>query len=261
MDNNTITPNEPVIPTPTPAPGPTMPQPEQQPPVGQAVVSNPGMPALPADNSAKRSALIETVVLIVVCIIAAVAIVFAVIFFIQKDEAETNVQGKIDAEVAIAVEAQKTIDESNFAEREKLPNSEFVGPSDYGSLSFMYPKTWSIYVAKDASKGGDFEAYFNPIQVNTTSENTINSLRVYIYDRPIDQVRTNYDALVRSGKLTSSVYTVGDITGTKYEGAFNNNITGIALMIKINDKTAVIRTDAEIFRKDFEALITTIRKN
>ncbi|MFV0485159.1 MAG: hypothetical protein ACK5MU_02960 [Candidatus Saccharimonadales bacterium] len=260
MDNNTTTPNEPVIPTPAPAQGPSMPQPEQ-PPVGQPLVSSPGMPALPADAKAKKSALIETIVLIVVCLIAAAAIVFAVVFFIQKNEAETNIEGKINAEVALAVEEQRSIDESNFAEREKLPNSEFVGPSDYGSLSFMYPKTWSIYVAKDASNGGDFEAYFNPIQVNPASENTINALRVYIYDRPIDQVRTTYDSLVKSGKLTSSVYTVGDITGTKYEGAFNNNITGIALMIKINDKTAVIRTDAEIFRTDFEALIATIRKN
>lgn len=208
-----------------------------------------------------RASLIETIVLIVVCIIAAAAIVFAVIFFLQYDESKTNVDGKINAAVATAVEEQKSIDESNFAEREKLPNSEFVGPSDYGSLSFMYPKTWSIYVSRDASNGGDFEAYFNPIQVNQISESTINALRVYIYDRPIDQVRTQYDSLVRNGSLTSSVYTVGDITGTKYEGAFSPNITGIALMIKINDKTAIIRTDAEIFRKDFETLITTIRKS
>jgi hypothetical protein len=219
------------------------------------------MPILPADKKPSHGTIIETIVLIAVCLVAAVAIVLAVVFYLQWDEAQTNVDGKVDAAVATAAEEQKSIDEANFAEREKLPNNEFVGPSDYGSLSFMYPKTWSIYVAKDASTGGDFEAYFNPVQVNPISEKTINALRVYIYDRPIDQVRTQYDALVRNGSLTSSVYTVGDITGTKYEGAFSQDITGIAVMIKINDKTAVIRTDAEIFRKDFETLISTIRKN
>jgi hypothetical protein len=231
-----------------------MPQP------GEPVVSTPLTPTPPKEKSS-RGTLIETIVLIAVCIVAATAIVFAVVFYLQWNDSKTNVQGQIDSAVATATEEQRAISEANFAEREKLPNLEFVGPADYGSLSFMYPRTWSVFVNRDASTGGDFEAYFNPIQVNPLGENTINALRVYIFDRPIDQVRAQYDALVRNGDLTSSVYTVGNITGTKYEGAFNPNITGIALMIKINDKTAIIRTDAEIFRRDFETLISTIRTN
>ena len=214
-----------------------------------------------AENKTKmnRASLIETIVLVIVCLLAAAGIICSVVFFLQWNEAETNLEGKINMAVAEAKEEQKTLDEANFAEREKLPNTEFVGPSDYGSLSFMYPKTWSVYVAKDASNGGDFEAYFNPVQVEPVSNQTINALRLTIYDRPIDQVRTQYDSLVKSGKLESRVYQSGDVSGTLYSGQISNYIDGILLMIKINDKTAILQTDSQNFKEDFEALIATIR--
>ena len=253
MDNNIITPFNQQSPiSPATPPDPSMPQP------GQPVAA---IPQIPVDKKMNRGTIIETIILIAVCLVAAAAIVFAVIFFLRWNEAESNIDGKISAAVASAVEEQRAADEANFAEREKLPNLEFVGPADYGSVSFMYPRTWSIFVNRDASDGGDFEAFFNPVQVNPVSENTINALRFSILNRPIDQVHAQYDALVRNGDLTSRVYTVGGITGTLYEGAFNPFITGIALVMKINDKTAIIRTDAEIFRQDFTKLITTIRAN
>lgn len=239
---------------------PVMPSVGGSPQLGNVPVGNGAMGAQnKASKKAMKSSLIETIVLVVVCLIAAAGVICAVVFFLQWREAETNVQGQIDISVAEAVGAQKSLDEANFAEREKLPNTEFVGPSDYGSLSFMYPKTWSVYVAKDASNGGDYEAYFNPVQVEPVSDETINALRVMIYDRPIDQVKTQYESLVKNGKLSSSVYQVGDITGTLYSGQITNYVTGILLMIKINDKTAIIQTDSMNFKSDFESLIATIR--
>ena len=225
----------------------------------QIASSSPELSAPERKQKMTKGTLIETIVLVVVCLIAAAGIICAVVFFLKWDESETNIQGQIDMAVAEAKDEQKTMDEVNFAEREKLPNTEFVGPSDYGSLSFMYPKTWSVYVAKDASNGGDFEAYLNPVQVEPVSNTTINALRVVIYDRPIDQVRTQYDASVKNGKLTSEVYQVGDVTGTLYTGQITTYISGIMLMIKINDKTAIIQTDSQNFKSDFEALIATIR--
>lgn len=224
-----------------------------------AVEAAPSSVPLPPKKS--NATLIETIILVVVSLIAVTAIVFAVMYYTRWDEAQTNLDGKIAAAEAIAREEQQSIDEANFAEREKQPNLQFTGPSDYGSLSFMYPRTWSVYVAKDASKSGDFEAYFNPVQVNAVGSSTINALRMIIYDRSIENVRTSYDNLVKSGKLTTKVFSVGDKTGDWYEGAFNNDITGAMVMFKINDKTAVIRTDANIFRSDFDALVQTITFN
>ena len=221
----------------------------------------PGVATSPVVGEKKRGALVEIVILVGVSLVAVAGIAFAVYFYLQWDEVRTNVDGRIAEETAIAREDERRIAEDVFAEREKRPFLEFAGPSDYGTLSFMYPRTWSVFVEKDARNGGDFVAYFNPVQVNPVGQATINALRLTIHDRPIETVRTTYDNLVRSGKLTMSVFRVGDRTGDRYDGAFNNDIVGSMVMLKINDKTAILRTDAEIFRDDFEVLIQTIRFN
>jgi len=209
----------------------------------------------------KKNSIVEIIILVVVSLVAVIAIGFATYFYLQWGEAQTNIDGKIAEAEAIAREDQQRIAEENFAEREKEPNRVFTGPADYGSLSFMFPRTWSVYVAKDASRGGDFEAFFNPGQVNAVAADTINALRMSIINRPIDTVRTTYDGLVKSGKLSQSVFQMGSITGDRYEGEFSTNITGIMIMFKVNDKTAILRTDAMIFSSDFERLIETVTIN
>ena len=226
---------------------------------GGATANRPAVPVLPKQKG--RGSVAEAILLVIVCLVAVAAIIFAVYFYLQWNEAQMNVDGKIAAAEAVAREDQQTIDEANFAEREKQPNLEFVGPGDYGSLSFRYPRTWSVYVAKDASGGGDFEAYFNPGQVNEVSETSINALRLTIYNRRIEEVRTSYDSLVSAGNLTMSVFSVGDITGDRFEGAFNEDIVGSMVMFKINDKTVVLRADAGVFKSDFNALIATMKHN
>jgi hypothetical protein len=206
----------------------------------------------------KRSSVAEIVILVVVSLIAVTAIGLAVYFYVQWREAQTNIDGKVAEAVEIARGDERRMADEFWAEEIKKPFLEFTGPADYGSLSFMFPRTWSVYVAKDASRGGDFEAYFNPGQVNAVGAETINALRMTIINRPIDSVRTTYDNLVKSGKLSQSVFQMGSITGDRYEGEFSTNITGMMIMLKINDKTAILRTDAMIFKGDFERLIETV---
>ena len=248
MSQNNVAPaggvNQPMMPTVDPA-------------AQMGVNPNPKL-GLKSDN---KKSIIDIIILVAVSLVAVAGIICSVLFYMQWDEAQADIDGKISAAEAAARAEQQDIDEKNFAEREKQPNLQFTGPADYGSLSFMYPRTWSVYVGKDANNGGDFEAYLHPSQVSPVSAKTINALRVTIYDRPIEQVRKTYDALVKSGKLTMNVFQVGDITGDRYDGAFSNDITGSMVMIKINDKTAILRTDAEQFRTDFETLIATIRLN
>ena len=233
----------------------------------------PQVPTSPAFTTAPTLAqaqkpknnLLEIAILISISLIAAISIGLLVWVYTQWQDVQTDVDGRINIAVAEAVDEQRTIDEANFAAREKLPNLEFTGPDDYGRLSFLYPRTWSVFVTKDAGKGGDYEAYFNPGLVPPTSASPTNrfALRVIIYDRPYTDVLKTFDSLVNSRppKLTSSVFQVGDNTGTRLDGAFNNDITGSAILLKINDKTVFIRTDTEEGRPDFETLIQTIKFN
>ena len=48
-------------------------------------------------------------------------------------------------------------------------------------------------------------------------------------------------------------------TGTRLDGNFSKNIRGAAVIYKVRDKTATVRTDAnETFKADFNKIIQTI---
>ena len=178
--------------------------------------------------------------------------------YIEWDSVKTDVDGQIDAAVAMAVAENTTKLENEFTEREKYPYKGFMGPADYGSLSFEYPKTWNIYVAKDASNGGDYEAYLNPGEVQPVSATTINALRVTIRDQAFDNVTRTYDSLVRTGKLSVVSRNVGSTVANVYTGDLPNNIRGTVTIFKLRDKTVLIQTDAAIFTDEYYRLLDTV---
>jgi hypothetical protein len=184
----------------------------------------------------------------------------------ELDEKTQDVDGQIERAVSDAKKEQYDADEAAFLEREKNPYYEFVGPEDYGSLSFQYPKTWSQYVAADAVDGGNFEAYFNPVAVEKVGENAwrgegIYALRVMIYQSSYDDIIDEYAAWVESGDTTSTYITAGQASGTRYDGYVAVNTKGSVFIFKLRDKTVVIRTDSEIFKNDFDKLIDSVKYN
>ena len=237
-------------------------------PMGPSAPVTPGMAGAANANAAvagkKNSTLIETIILVVVCLIAAAAIVFAVTFFMQYNELKTNFDSQKGLAEAQARKEQEDSDNKAFEEREKLPYYSFTGPSDYGSISFQYPKTWSVYIESDGMNNSDFKSYFRPAQVDPiTSKDSRYALRFMILNKQYDSVQKTYESKVKNGKLRPSVFNAdnGSISGMKYEGEVDNNINGIVVLIKINDKTAIFQMDAEVYREDFEKLLQGIRRN
>lgn len=177
-------------------------------------------------------------------------------------EQKTNVDAKISLQVAAAKKEQADSDDAKFIEREKEPNRHFVGPDDYGRLTFDYPKTWSVYEARDVSQqGGTYQAFLNPVTVPPVSDKQQYAIRVTIEERDYDQVIQSYQERVKANKLTSSATSSHGKAGTRFDGLFNESIRGSAVVYKIRDKTATIRTDADTFKPDFEKIITTIEFN
>jgi hypothetical protein len=128
-------------------------------------------------------------------------------------------------------------------------------------VSFEYPKTWSVYVDNDASDGGDFEAYLNPVSVPPIDSNQLFALRVTIEDKDYDQSLGSFESKIKSGDLKSSSVSANGVNGTKFVGKFSEDLRGAAVLFKIRDKTLTIQTDANTFMNDFEALIKTIKFN
>ena len=210
------------------------------------------------ENGAITGSLIAIILLSVLFVAAGSAAIWA---FMNYTEQKTNVDGKIDVAVAEARKEQSDVESAKFAEREKEPNRQFVGPDDYGRVIFDYPKTWSVYVAKDVTEGGDYLAYLNPVTVPPVSDKQQFSLRVTVEQNDYDKVIKEYDARVKKGDLRSSVVTANGNTGIRFDGNFSKDIRGAAVIFKVRDKTVTLRTDADTFKPDFENIIKTINFN
>ena len=213
------------------------------------------------------SGLIKTIALIVVSLIAVTFIGLFIWLFLQYSDVSEDVNSKIAVAVAEAKDEQAAQMEAEFTEREKLPYKTFSGPVDYGQLTFNYPKTWSVYVAADASNGGDYQAFFNPTQVNVVSKNTINALSLTIRDEEFDDVASEYQKKMehKDSNLTMQAVTINakqDIPANRYTGTIpGTDFNGIIVIFKIRDKTAVFQTDSQLFEQDFDNLLQTIEFN
>lgn len=171
---------------------------------------------------------------------------------VNYNEQKSNVEAKIDKEVAIAKKEQSDEDEKKFAEREKEPYREFVGPDDLGRVTFSYPKTWSAYVDKE---GQTYEAYLHPGVVPPVNSNRQFAVRVSIAGRSYDQSLREYEGLVKKGDLKSSPITVNGFTGNRLDGKFSKDVEGSMVVFKVRDKTLRVYTESPTFRDDFNDII------
>ena len=226
-----------------------------------------GMPSRPSvapygsQKASSSSSLLKTILIIFFALTTIGAACLAVYYYNEYKTASADVSSQVNS--AVTAREKEITDEleAKFAEREKIPYSIFAGPADYGSLNFKYPKTWSVYIAKDASNGGDFEAYLHPSEVPAVNNNTIYALRVTIRSESFETANTRYKSLVQTGKLTSSVISVGGTDATRYDGQLPNNLVGSVVIFKIRDKTVTLETDAELYREDFAQILTTVTFN
>ncbi|MBR3180231.1 hypothetical protein IKF57_01730 [Candidatus Saccharibacteria bacterium] len=216
------------------------------------------------EKKSSSSNLIKTIVIIILSLVSVTFIGLFIWTNTQYIDVSTDVNGQIAVAVAEARREQEEKDLAQYAEDEKYPLRSFVGPVDYGQLSFEYPKTWSVYVGADASKGGDYMAYFNPLVVNPVSSTTVNALRVIIRDKAFDDVVAEYQRFMdqRDSNLSVEAVTVGGVSANRYTGTIpNTELSGVIVIFKIRDKTAILQTDAMLFVDDFDALLSTVQFN
>lgn len=165
-----------------------------------------------------------------------------------------NTDAKIEKAVTESKAVQAEVLEKDFLEREKQPYTKFNGPDDLGHVSFDYPKTWSVYIAKNASPA-DYEAYLNPGVVPTVSNQQPFAARVIISTRTYESTLKSYEGTVKKGDLKTSPVTVNGFTGVRLDGKFSTFREGSSVIFKVRDKTLILSTDANTFRNDFDNVI------
>lgn len=217
-----------------------------------------------------KSSLIKTIIIVLLSLLSVTFIGLFIWMTFQYNEANEYMERERDLVIAQAKDEQAQVDAKRYADEAKSPLQSFSGPPDYGQLSFLYPKTWSVYVAADAASGGNFNAYFNPRQVDAVGKDTINALRVSILNKSYEDVVKQYERDVNKKDATLSVQVepVGNaeagtsVTANRYTGTIpGTELEGIIVIFKIRDKTVIMQTDSLLFQEDFDNLLGTITFN
>lgn len=174
-----------------------------------------------------------------------------------------------DKKAAEAVERAKAAQakdlQAKFDEQSKLPNQTYKGPAAYGSVSFDYPKTWSVYIAE----GGEqlINGYFHPQIVPDVESDTAFALRLELVDTTYSQVVDGFDSDITSGKLKAKAYipprmknVASAQPGLRFEGDLGQSDVakkGAMVILPVRDKTLKIYTEAQNFLGDFDNTILT----
>ena len=218
----------------------------------------------PAQNDKDTTGLVKTIVIIALSLATVTFIGLFLMMLVQRNEAQSDVEGQISVAVAEAKDEQADQLEAEYSEKMKYPYKTFYGPDDYGGLNFEFPKTWNLYIAKDASRGGNYEAYFNPEEIEPISDETVMALRLSILDDDFEGVVSGYERYLNGKETTLKLesITINDGPANLYTGVVpGTDFNGMILIVKIRDKTAVLRTDSMLFEDDFRKLMETIKFN
>ena len=217
--------------------------------------NGPGRQNLPQNyvSSDKKHHNIAIIFAIVFAVLFVVTLVFALSVFSGKQELDNNFNRKLKEAVGVAVESAESAKDAEFAEKEKSPYEVYIGPQTYGSLSFSYPKTWSVYQYEKNSKTV-LDLYLHPKIVPDISSEKPYALRVEISTLPYDREVEAFQKDVEQGLVISEPFraaNVPSVLGLKITGEIRRDISGSMILLPLRDRTIKVFTESSEFINDF----------
>lgn len=205
-------------------------------------------------NDSGLSALLVPLIISVLLLIAAAS--FGFWAFTERQDYKDNSDQKAAIAVKASEEAIAKKLEDQYNEKEKQPLRTYNGPSAFGSIKIMYPKTWSAYVLEQSSGGSEpLNAYFHPNFVPNVQQEKVNfAVRLQIVARNYDEELKAFDSNIKSGKIKAEPYAAPQmptILGSRLEGEINQQKNGVLVLLPLRDKTIRIWTESDTFYKDY----------
>lgn len=206
---------------------------------------------------------------IVVTVVLSLSAIGLLVFALWAYSSRQDFKNNVDQKVAVAVEGAKKQqteeDNKRFAEELKNPLKTYTGPSDYGSVSVQYPKTWSSYLANNGlSSGAILDVYFHPDIIPPVSANNNNrsaiALNVQVLNQSYSQAISTLKQRSEQSqtKIIAEPYALPKMpnqSGILFRGQLTNNLNGLAIFIPLRDKTIRISTDTDQWLADFNNYI------
>lgn len=189
------------------------------------------------------------------------AIGFGVWAFMGMQDYKNNVDVKIGDAVEAAEKELSIEKDAQFAEEYKNPFTTYVGPSQFGTLTITYPKTWSNYVDESPSGSNELSGTMHPRYVSADVSDTNYALRYEVTNRTYESEMRSFDSKVRNGRVKVVPFRlakVKSILGSRLTGSISGSKEGTMIMLPLRDKTVRVWTEGNDFGSDFEKILKTL---
>ncbi len=186
-----------------------------------------------------------------------ISTIFGVWAFSGMQNYKNNTDLKVKDAVVLAVQKAVTAKDVEFASKEKLPTRIYRGASTYGSLTFSYPKTWSVYSVKP-SNGMPLDLYFSPLVVPDISSGQSYALRVQITSTFYSKEAASIADLVTKGTMKAQAFrpkNVKNVLGLKAEGTIKKGKQGGLVLLPLRDRSIKLFTESQEFVNDFNNIV------
>ncbi len=199
-----------------------------------------------------------------ISLIAAIVLVVALASFgawafASRQDYKNNSDAKAAVAVAAAKRQTQATDAELYAEAAKSPLTSFVGPSQFGSVTVKYPKTWSVYTVENSTSQVPVNDYFHPTVVpDVTNADSAYALRVEILSQSYDSVLKEYASSATSGKVTIKPYALAKVpavVGSRVDGQLSQTKQGSVIIVPLRNLTLKISTESNNFLPDFNNII------
>lgn len=226
----------------------------------------PGMPMQPQFQSPLRPPK-QTHPALIFAVFMTIAFVGALGFgiwaFAGMQDNKTNLDAKVEAASEVAVAKAESAKEAEFAERDKDPYRGYTGPSTYGSLTYGFPKTWSVYLEEKES-GTILDFYGHPLLIRGLGKENSFAFRAQILDSPYDKEVEKFQKQAEKGEVAVSAFRltqVPSVLGVRVTGEVVNEKQGVMVLLPIRDKTIKLWTESNDFAADFDRIIESTTFN
>lgn len=240
---------------------PDIPTPPMSPVPPVAPINPIGLPPRPIK---KRSPIIPAVIILVILALLGV-LIWALVSKSSAEKSYNDLKSNFDSQLKTASDkATSDIQAQLTAEAAKNPPATFTGPANYGTLSFQFPKNWSVYSYKDGTvNGDDYEAYFYPSVVPPVGIKQPFALRVYIEETTIDKKLQTFQSYLNNHSLKETDTTVNGVAAKRFDGKISSYLTGSFVLFTIRDKVVTIETDSDPNNNsysvnDFNTILSTV---
>jgi hypothetical protein len=198
-------------------------------------------------------------ILFVVLFVASSA--FGVWAFMSRTDYKNNSDKKSADAVEVAKTEQRSTDETDFLEREKQPFETYNGPSEFGSIKIVYPKTWELYVDTKSTGGTSVDGYGHPGYVPGITSDTAFALRFQVISADYASQLKMFESATKNATVVVSPFRaelVSDILGSRINGQISTKRTGSVVLIPLRDKTLKIWTESDTYVNDFNEILKNL---